>query len=448
MRSLILSLAFAVPTLAFAADEKKDKAPPTPIPAAVLTRTDPIDYLKDVQPIFANKCTVCHTGTELRGKYDMGNHASVVKGGKRGIAVVAGKPMESNLFVFSAQHKNPIMPPRSDANDLNGQEVAVLKLWIEQGAKAPTGSEIRVRPKVVLNLPPAIVKPVRAVAITPDKTIVAAGRGNQIHLFDGKTGEFKKTLIDPELKLPDGKPANTAHISLVEAMAYSPDGKTLATGSYQEMTLWDADKGTPKLRISGFADRVVAISYSADGKLIATGGGAPTEDGEIKVFDAAGKLFDVPSGKIVKSFEGHTHHVLDVGWTPDGKKIVSCGADNFVKVWDYEKGEKIRDIIGHQKQVTRLIFVPKTTTFLTTSGDATVRLWNAENGGQTRAYGEHKDFVYAVATSPDGTLVATGGEEGIVRLFNGTNGTLVKAMLPPDAEPKKPEVKKEEPKKK
>ena len=483
MRSLILSLAFAVPILAFAADEKKDKAPPTPIPAAVLTRTDPIDYLKDVQPIIANKCTVCHSGTELRGKYDMGSHAAVMKGGKRGVAVVAGKPMESNFFVFSAQHKNPIMPPRSDANDLNGQEVAVLKLWIEQGAKAPTGSEIRVRQKVVLNLPPAIVKPVRAVAITPDKTIVAAGRGNQIHLFDGKTGEFKKTLVDPELKLPDGKPANSAHISLVEAMAYSPDGKTLATGSYQEMTLWDADKGTPKLRIGGFADRVVAIAYSPDGKLIATGGGAPTEDGEIKVFDAAGKLafeikaghsdtvfgvsfspdgkllatgaadkfvkvFEVPSGKFVKSFEGHTHHVLDVGWTPDGKKIVSCGADNFVKVWDYEKGEKLRDIIGHQKQVTRLIFVPKTTTFLTTSGDATVRLWNAENGGQTRAYGEHKDFVYAVATSPDGTLVATGGEEGIIRLFNGTNGTLVKAMLPPDAEPKKPEVKKEEPKKK
>ena len=141
---------------------------------------------------------------------------------------------------------------------------------------------------------------------------------------------------------------------------------------------------------------------------------------------------------------------MGVGWTPDGKKLASCGADNFVKVWDYEKGEKVRDMQGHQKQVTRLFFVGKTPQFLTGSGDASVRMWNADNGGQQRTYGA-ADFVYAVASSTDGTVVATGCEDGIVRVYNGTNGQLVKAVLPPDAEPKKPDVKKEsakEPKKK
>ncbi len=469
MRSLAILLLLSA---AISGQEKKD-AKLTPIVPATPTRTEPIDYTKDVQPIFAGKCTVCHSGSEQKGKYDMGTHATILKGGRRGAAVVAGKPTESLLYLYSSHNKAPVMPPKTEENDLTATEVAVLKLWIEQGAKGPAGPEIKSRPKVVLTLPPALVKPVRAVAISPekaDKAIVAAGRGNQIHLFNAK-GEFLKTLIDPTLKSADGKIAKAAHISLVESLAYSPDGKTLASGSFQEVTLWDADAGTVKARIAGFADRVVALAYSPDGKLLATGGGAPTEDGEVKVFDPAGKpafeiknghsdtvfgvafspdgkllatcaadkfvkVWEVPGGKFVKSFEGHTHHVLDVGWTADGKKLVSAGADNILKVWDYEKGEKARDIASHKLQVTRLAFVPKTQTFLSASGDKSAVLWNADNGGSMRNFPGGLDYLYAVATNPDGSLVATGGEEGIVRLYNGTNGQLVKALLPPDAEKK------------
>ena len=128
---------------------------------------------------------------------------------------------------------------------------------------------------------------------------------------------------------------------------------------------------------------------------------------------------------------------MGVGWTPDGKKLASCGADNIVKVWDYEKGEKLRDMPGHTKQVTALAFVGKTPQFLTASGDATVRMWNADNGGNVRQFPGAADYVYCVAASADGAVVAAGCEDGVVRIYNGQNGQLVKAALPPDAEPKK-----------
>jgi hypothetical protein len=468
----ILALVIA----AVAADGRKD-AGPTPIPPAALDRKDPIDYAKDVQPVLANKCTVCHSGNQLEAKYDMGTHAGALKGGKRGTAVVPGKPAESNLFLFAGHVRKPVMPPRSEANDLTPREVAVLKAWIEQGAIGPAGSEVRARARVVVGVPPALVKPVRAVAVSPDKAVVAAGRGNRVHLYDAKTGAFLKSLVDPDLKASDGKPATATHLSLVESMVYSPDGKTLATGSFQEVTLWDPGKGVPKARLGGFVHNVTCLAYSPDGKYLATGGGAPTEDGEVRLFDAAGKpvvdlkgahsdtvfgvsfspdgkllatagadkfvkVFEVPSGKKTRSFEGHTHHVLDVGWTPDGKRLASAGADNVVKVWDYEKGEKVRDIPGYQKQVTRLVFVGNKPEFLTASGDPQVRLMNAENGGQLRAFAGATDFLYAVAVSPDGSVVVAGGEEGVVRLYNGQTGQLVKAMLPPDAEPRRDEPKK------
>ena len=472
MRHLLPLLLLAAP-LAAQEPKKDPKAGELkPIPVIDLKLTAPVSFEKDILPIFAAKCQVCHAGNLTEGKLDLSTYAALMKGGKRGAALVAGKADESFLWQVSSHNKKPIMPPKTEENPLTSKDVSLLKLWIDQGAKPPAVDN-KVTRVVTLNLPPAIVKPVRAVAVSPDKAVVAAGRSNQIFLLDAKTGDLKKTFVDPSLKLPDGKAANSAHISLVEAMAYSPDGKTLATGSFREVTLWDADTGAVKARIGGFADRVVAIAYSADGKQFATGGGAPTEDGEIKIFDAAGKpvadiknghsdqvfgvafspdgkllataasdkfvkVFEVPSGKFVKSFEGHTQHVMDVGWTPDGKKLASAGADNIVKVWDYEKGEKLRDINAQKNQVTRLVFVPKTVTFLTCGGDGVTNLWNADNGGSQRNFPGGKDFLYAVGCSPDGLVVATGGEDGVVRIYNGTTGQLVKAVESPGVEKKEP----------
>ena len=258
-----------------------------------------------------------------------------------------------------------------------------------------------------------------------------------------------------------------AHLSLVESLAFSPDGKFLASGSYQEVIIWDAQTGTIRHRLTGFADRVVALAFSAKGNLLATGGGAPTEDGELKVFDAAAgklivdvknahsdtvfgvcfnpddkmlascgadkfvKVFEVPSGKFVKSFEGHTHHVLDVGWKNDGKLLASAGADNSIKVWNFETGEQVRTMMGHGKQVTRLVFVGASSRIVTCSGDASVRMWNVDSGGTERQFAGGTDFLYAVGVSPDGAIVAAGGEEGIVRLYNGNNAQLIKQLLPP-----------------
>jgi len=471
-RSAIVCLAFAV---GIAAAQDKDPKAPTPIVPATLKRTDPVSFEKDILPIFVNKCHVCHSGNLTEGKLDLSTYANMMKGGKRGASLVAGKSAESFMYKSISHQIKPIMPPKNEDSPLTPTEVALMKLWIDQGAKPPV-NDSRVKRTVVVGLPPALVKPVRAIAFSPDKNTVAAGRGNQIHLFDAKTGEFKKTLIDPQLKTPDGKIASAAHLSLVESMAFSPDGKSLVSGSFQEATMWNPETGAPTNRLTGFADRVVTIAFNKAGTLFATGGGAPTEDGEIKVFDASGKqafeiknshsdtvfgvsfspdgkllacasadkfvkVFEVPSGKLAKAFEGHTHHVMDVDWTSDGKKLVSAGADDLVKVWDYEKGEKLRDIKAAQKQITRLVMLPNTSTFVTCSGDSGVKLWGAENGSSMRDFPGGKDFMYAVAVSDDGKLIASGGEEGIIRLYT-ADGKLVKAMLPPGAEPMKDEPKK------
>jgi len=474
MQRIAIAILFAVCSVT-AAQEKKEPPKIKLIEEIKLDRKDLVAYEKEIEPIFANKCQYCHSGNVIESKFDMSTYEKLLKGGKRGAALQAGNANESLLYKMSSRKLTPVMPPIKE-EPLTPQELALVKLWIDQGAKPPT-SKVE-KPKVVVTAPPAIVKPVRAVSVTTDGKMVAASRSNQVYLFNAADGTPIKTLIDPAVKTPDGKKVDSAHLSLVESMAFSPDGKTLATGSFQEVVLWDVEKGTIKNRLTGFADRVVTLAWSPDGKLFATGGGAPTEDGEIKLFDDTGKLvfdfknpsphsdtvfgvcfspdgkllascgadkfvktWEVPSGKFVKQFEGHTHHVLDIGWFPDGKQLASGGADNNVKIWDFEKGEQVKTLQNaHTKQVTRLLFVGKSGNFITTSGDQSVKLWNS-GGNSTKTYAGGADFVYAVSASADGKVVVTGGEEGVIRMYGEGNNPM-KVLYPPGEEPKKEEPKK------
>lgn len=459
---------------------------PGPIPDIKLDRKEPISYEKDVEPIFYKRCTVCHSGNVKEGKLDISNYDALVKGGKRGESIKPGKSQDSLLYKVMSRNTKPFMPPRGEV-PATAEEVAIVKLWIDQGAKAPSG--VRIRPKILVGVPPVNVNPVRAVAVSPDKSAIAAGRGNQIHIYDAGSGAYIRSLIAPGLKTHDGKDVKAAHVSIVESMAWSPDGKYLVSGSFQEISMWDALTGERKHVITGFAHSVVALAFSLDSKLLGVAGGEPTVEGEIKIFkvgdkwdlvrdiknahsdtvygiafspemklpvagtkdkfetayllatgsaDKFVKVWNLADGKFVKSFEGHTHHVLDVGWMADGKLLASAGGDNTVKIWDFDKGEQARTINAHAKQVTRLLFVGKKAEFITSGGDNQVKAFNATTGGALRTFAGGTDFIYAIGASPDGTIVVAGGQDGVVRVYNGTNATVLRSLLPPDAQPPMP----------
>jgi WD40 repeat protein len=491
---LAFTLVTVAPLAVRAQEKKKEQGP---VKVIDLKRTDPVSYEKEVEPIFYKKCLACHSGSVKEGNLDIASYEGLIKGGKRGTPIVPGKGNESLIIkLLSRTDHKPFMPPRGE-DPIVSQEMALVKLWIDQGAKAPTGT--KQRPVIVIGLPPPNVVPVRALAVSPDKAAVAAGRGNQIHVYDAGSGTHIRTLFAPNLKTADGKPAKAAHLSLVDSMAWSPDGKYLASGSFQEVAIWDPLTGEQRHKITGFAHNVVAIAFSPDGKLMGIAGGEPTVEGEVKVFEvgtwklvtdiknghsdtvyglafspeinvpvpkdakelaevkdpkdpkarfkfvpmhflATGsadkfiKVWSLPDGKFFKSFEGHTHHVLDVGWMADGKLLASAGADNAVKVWDFDKGEQARTINAHTKQVTRLQFIGKKAEFITCGGDNQVKAFNATNGSGRNFNPAANDFVYAIGTSSDGTVVAAGGQDGIVRVY-GANGQMTRTLLPPGAQP-------------
>lgn len=435
-----VGLALLMAAAAVGAD-KPDERPPVAVER--LNRSDAVAFDKEILPILANKCQTCHSGSVQKGKLDLGTYEALMRGGKSGAAIAAGRSAESLLVKHAGRTQKPFMPPPGE-DDLSPAELALLKLWIDQGAR---GSAIA-RPKAEVKLRPlpARIHTIRALAISPDKSLIAVGRGATIHLYAPGNGKLVRTLGPMS--------------SVVDALAFSPEGKSLAAGSFRELVIWSSGDGAMQRRVTGFADRVNAVAWSPNGGRIATGGGSPTADGELKLLDAAtgnvlldkssahsdtifgvsfrpdGSLFatagadkfvkvwTVPDGQLRKTFEGHSHHVLDVGWKADGRILASAGADDVIKVWDFDKGEAVRTIRGHGKQITRLVFVGKSANVLTCSGDTTARLWNINGGNLIRSLTGASDFLYAVAASADGTLIATGGEDGVVRLYDGAGRAL------------------------
>lgn len=446
------------------------EVPVEPIRVITLNRKEPVSFEKEIYPILEDKCISCHAGPVKSGGLDMSSYEGLMKGGKRGPAIQPGRPNDSLLVQLAGRTKQPAMPPvkkGSKDDPLTPEQLALVRLWIEQGARGPSIAIERKR-EFKLGRIPAAIRPIGALAISPDKSTLVASRGSEIHVYDAGTGQFIRSFVNPELRDEKGQPMNIAHLDLVQALAYSPDGRFLASGGFQEVILWDVQTGQLRQRFTGFRDRVTALDFSRDGKYLATGGGAPAEEGELRLLELSSgrvvldkrdahsdtifgvrfspdgkllatcgadrfvKVWEVPSGKFVKSFEGHTHHVMDVGWKGDGKLLASCSADNTVKVWDYEKGEQVRTIQAHGKQATRMAFLGNGAQFITISGEGSAKMWNMDNGGQVRTFAAGNDFLYAVAVSPDGALVAVGGQDSVIRIFNGQNAQLIKELRPPD----------------
>lgn len=430
---------------------------PRPIAVSVPSRDQPVSYAREVSEILDAKCVGCHNAALTEGKLLMEGVPALLKGGKHGPAIVPGKSDESLLFKMGAHRVEPIMPPKEkkDQAPLTPEELGLLKLWIDAGAKDDSAEHPEPTP-ISLGELPAGMHPIVAVDLTADGKLVAAGRGNRVFLHDVASGKELANL--------------GGHKDIIQSLRFSPDGKKLAAGSYEFATLWDlpADPSAPigePRKFGPHAFRVLAIDFSPDGKLMATGGGEPSRTGEVKLWDVASgqlvrsldmlhsdtvfglrfspdgtklasasadkflKVIRSEDGKDLKSFEGHTHHVLAVDWSSDGKQLVTGGADNVLKVWDFETGEQLRTLIPAGKQVTAVRWVPGKPLVAGASGDSTVKFWNPTgNGNVVRTFAGASDYVFGVAVSADGKLVAAGGADGTLYLWNGDDAKVIRKV--------------------
>ena len=155
------------------------------------------------------------------------------------------------------------------------------------------------------------------------------------------------------------------HDAMVYSVAFSPDGKTLASGSVDKtVKLWDAQTGQELATLKGHADNVTSVAFSPDGKTLASGSR-----------DKTVKLWDAQTGQELATLKGHDASVYSVAFSPDGKTLASGSEDKTVKLWDAQTGQELATLKGHDDSVYSVAFSPDGKTLASGSGDKTVKLW-------------------------------------------------------------------------
>jgi WD40 repeat protein len=329
-----------------------------PIPIANVQRAEAVNFDKDILPLLRRSCLACHSASERQGDLVLESPEAMRKGGDSGPALQPGRGSESLLLKLAAHQIDPVMPPvGNDVNApaLTSEELGLLRLWIDQGARGQATAKM-ISPARWQALP-AGVGPAYAVAVSVDGQLSAVSRGNRLYLYHVASGRLITELSDPSLTAAvsaGGLVTPPAHRDLVESLALNLDGDLLASGSFREVKLWrrPRDLQLAKLAANGAVSALATTPQLlpiAEASSDATAGqpSAPAANPQQPpqpVWIAAAnanheiQLWNANSGQAGPVLKGHTAKITNLAFTPDSSALISASQDQSLRLWKTADG--------------------------------------------------------------------------------------------------------------
>lgn len=230
---------------------------------------------------------------------------------------------------------------------------------------------------------------VASASYSPDgKWLVTGSWDNSAKIWNTQTGQA-------EMKLEQ------KHTGYVNTVRYSPNGDRIVTASDDGTSkIWDAHSGEMLLSLDQPGTHVKSAVFSPDGTKIVTA----ADDKTLVMWDAK-------TGKKLSTFKGHAWPVLEVAFSHDGTRLISGSEDNTAIIWEIATHEK-KVLAGHTASVESVVFSPDDSRAFTASDDGTAKLWDTESGKEILTLSSHSQGVTSVDFSPDGRYVATGSQDG------------------------------------
>jgi eukaryotic-like serine/threonine-protein kinase len=254
---------------------------------------------------------------------------------------------------------------------------------------------------------------VSAIAFSPDGNLIATG----------SAGHYARDMGDSNVEMWDrgtGRRVRPVHATknVIWSLAFSPDGTRLALGGTNPQVevrdtrtgevLWAKHK--PRL------PQAMGVAFSPDGKSLAAGFGQYSNVGSFQV-----TLYQVATGSEMETFPGPKGGVNELAFRPDGRHLAVGGMD-IIEIWDVAGHAKVRELGGHSKWVYGVAYSPDGRWLATGGWDRTIKLWDAATGEERLTIFGHEGFVLDLAFSPDGRTLASAGEDRSVRLWEVPSG--------------------------
>lgn len=246
---------------------------------------------------------------------------------------------------------------------------------------------------------------VMCVAYSLDGKLIATGsRDETIRLWDAETGQCMKTLPCPG--------------SWVQTVVFSPDGQYLVSGgSDGAIRLWELETSCCQRMWKGHCDRILALKFSDDGQMLVSNS-----------TDQTTRVWDFASGDCLHTWEIPINWTLAMDLSPDGSTLVTGSDGKLVKLWDLATGNCRFTLPDYRSHVWSVAFDPDGQAFLTASDDKTVKLWDVATGDCLQTWLGHSHFVWLASFSPDGQTVVSASNDQTVKVWDVASGQCLQTL--------------------
>lgn len=313
------------------------------------------EYAQDIAPVFKKFCAGCHNDGDLEGDFSLESFASLQKGTGDGPAVLSGDAAASRI-VQVLTGGEPAMPPKDEPQP-SEEDVALIRRWIDGGAKGPDGA-------------------------APDRLM---------------------------LVVPDVESHNDTRP--VASVDYSPSGDWLAIARHDQVILEPQGvRGDVSLHSIGtHPGPVNSVHFAGDDRIVTASG--------VAGLGGVAALWNVADGQLIREFKGHRDTLYDAELSPDGTVLATCSYDKLIILWNVETGEPLRDLAGHNGAVFDVAFSPDGRFLVSASADDTCKVWRVSDGLRLDTLGQPLKEAYTCRFSPDGRFIVAGGADNRIRVW-------------------------------